>query len=135
MVKSSFHLYFLSSHHLYSIFLSQVKINPILCPDKNLTWANDKVKALGVWFCVNQEERLKKNYEEKIRNVENVLNNWHKKRLMLIGKIAVVNAVAASQMVYVISSMCSCLKSSKETNDLILSSFGITRKTKLNELE
>ena len=33
--------------------------NQILCPDKNLTWANGKVKALGVWFCVDHEESLK----------------------------------------------------------------------------
>ena len=93
--------------------------NQILCPDKNLTWANGKVKALGVWFCVNQEESLKKNYEEKVRNVGKVLNNWQNRRLTLIGKIAVVKALAASQMVYVMSSMSSCLKSLKETNDLI----------------
>ena len=37
----------------------------------------------------------------------------------MIGKIAVVKALAASQMVYVMSSMSSCLKSLKETNDLI----------------
>ena len=43
--------------------------------------------------------------------MENVLNNWHNKRLTLIGKIAVVKAVAASQM-------SSCLKSLKEINDL-----------------
>ena len=69
-----------------------------MCPDKNLTWANGKVKALGVWFCVDHEESLKKNYEDKVRNVENVLNNWHNKRLTLIGKIAVVKALAASQL-------------------------------------
>ena len=64
--------------------------------------------------------KSKKNYEEKVRNVENVLNNWHNKRLTLIGKIAVVKALAASQMVYVILSMSSCLKSLKEINDLIV---------------
>ena len=93
--------------------------NQILCPDKNLTWANGKVKALRVWFCVDHEESLKKNCEDKVRNVENVLNNWHNKRLTLIGKIAVVKALAASQMVYVMTSMSSCLKSLKEINDLI----------------
>ena len=91
-----------------------------MCPDKNLTWANGKVKALGVWFCVNQEEGLKNNYEGKVRNVENVLNNWHNERLTLIGKIAVVKAQAASQMIYVMSSLSLCLKSLKETNDVIL---------------
>ena len=74
---------------------------------------------MGVWFCVEQEESLKKNNEEKVRNVENVLHNWHNKKLTLIGKIAVVKALAASQMVYVMASMSLCLKSSKETYDLI----------------
>ena len=78
-----------------------------------------KVKALGVWFYVDHEESLKKNYEDKVRNVENVLNNWHNKRLTLICKIAVVKALAASQMVYVMTSMSSCLKSLKEVNYLI----------------
>ena len=68
----------------------------ILCPEKNLTWANSKVKSLGVWFCVDQEEGPKKNYEEKALNVANALNNWHNKRLTLIGKIAIIKALAAS---------------------------------------
>ena len=36
MVKSSFHLYFRSSHHLYSIFLSRVKMNSINWPAPNI---------------------------------------------------------------------------------------------------
>ena len=91
----------------------------IFCPEKNLTWANSKVKSLGVWFCVDQEEGPKKNYEEKALNVANALNNWHNKRLTLIGKIAIIKALAASQMVYVMSSMPSYVKSLKEVNDLI----------------
>ena len=36
MVKSSFHLCFRSSHHLYSIFLSRVKMNSINWPASNI---------------------------------------------------------------------------------------------------
>ena len=36
MVKSLFHLYFRSSHHLYFIFLSRVKINSINWPTPNI---------------------------------------------------------------------------------------------------
>ena len=36
MVKSLFHLYFRSSHHLYFIFLSRVKINSINWPAPNI---------------------------------------------------------------------------------------------------
>ena len=93
--------------------------NQIICPHKNLKWAGGKVKALGVWFCIDCEESKKKNYGEKVHKVEDILNNWGNKRLTLIGKIAVIKALAASQLVYVLSSTTSCLKSLKETNNLL----------------
>ena len=49
-----------------------------------------KVKALGVWFCIDCEESKKKNYEEKVHKVEDILDNWRNKRLTLIGKISVI---------------------------------------------
>ena len=48
-----------------------------------------RFKALGVWFCIDFEESKKKNYEEKVHKVEDILNNWRNKKLTLIGKIAV----------------------------------------------
>ena len=30
--------------------------NQILCSDKNLEWADGKVKAIGAWFCIDCEE-------------------------------------------------------------------------------
>ena len=57
-----------------------------MCPEKNLTWANGKVKALGVWFCTDQNLGLKMNYEEKVRKFEDILNNWQNKRLTVLGK-------------------------------------------------
>ena len=49
--------------------------NKILCSDKNLKWADSKVRALGVWFCINYEESKKLNYEEKVHKVGKILNN------------------------------------------------------------
>lgn len=95
------------------------QIKSIICSDKNLKWADGKVKALGVWFCIDFEDGMKTNYEEKVRKVEDILSNWQNKRLTLIGKIAVIKALAASQLVYVMSSTTSCLKSLKETNDIL----------------
>ena len=73
----------------------------------------------GVWFCIDFEESKMKNYKEKVRKVEDILNNWRNKILTLIGKISVIKALAASQLVYVLSSTASCLKSLKETNSLL----------------
>ena len=93
--------------------------NQIIYSHKNLKWTDGKVKALGVWFWVDCEESKKKNYGEKVHKVEDILNNWRNIRLTLIGKIAVIKALAASQLVYVLSSTTSCLKSLKETNKLL----------------
>ena len=90
-----------------------------ICSDKNLKWADGKVKVIGAWFCIDCEESKKKNYEEKVHKVEDILNNWRNKRLTSIRKIAVIKTLAASQLVYVLSSTTSCLKSLKETNSLL----------------
>ena len=78
--------------------------NQIMCPQKNLKWADSKVKALSVWFCTNQNEEMKTNYEDKVHKVEDILNNWQNKRLTLPGKITVIKTLAASQLVYILSS-------------------------------
>jgi len=49
--------------------------NQIIYSEKNLKWADGKVKALGTWFCIDCEESKKKNYKEKVHKVEDILNN------------------------------------------------------------
>ena len=75
MVKSSFHLYFRSSHHLYSIFLSQVKMNSINWHAPNICvfiaqlveHCNANAEAMGS----NPVEALKNFFRAKIRNCLN----------------------------------------------------------------
>ena len=50
--------------------------------------------------------------------VEGILNNWRNKRLTLIGKISVIKALAASQIVYVINNV--LFKITERTNSLVL---------------
>ena len=71
-----------------------------------------KVKALGVWFCTDQNEEMKMNYVDKVHKDENVLNNWQNKRLTLPGKITIIKMLAASQLIYILSSLrvLNCLK-------------------------
>ena len=57
------------------------------------------------------------NDEEKVRKVEDILNNWQNKRLTLSGKITVIKALAASHLV--MSSLCTCSRSLRATNDLL----------------
>ena len=62
-----------------------------------------KVYALGVWFCIFQEEAILLNYEEKRKAISNINNNWHLRRMTLLGKITVSKSLSASQLVYLIS--------------------------------
>ena len=39
-------------------------------PRKNLKWAVVKFKALGVWFCTEEGEGVKMNYQDKFHKVE-----------------------------------------------------------------
>ena len=98
---------------------SKKRSNQIMWPDKNLKWEDGRVKALGVWFCTIQNEEMKMNYEDKVHKVEDILNNWQNKRLTLPGKNTVIKTLAASQLVYILSSLRTCFKSLKEINDLL----------------
>ena len=45
---------------------------------KPITWANEKVFALGVWFSTLEDRSLNSNFIEKIRSI---LHNWSARRL------------------------------------------------------
>ena len=70
--------------------------NQIICPEKNLKWADGKVQAFRVLFCKEPNKGMKRNYEDKVHKVEGILNNWQYKRLTLPGKITVIKTLAAS---------------------------------------
>ena len=49
-------------------------------------------------FCDN-------NFTEKIEKIKKILGSWSARRLTLMGKIAILKALAVSQIVYVLSSL------------------------------
>ena len=70
-----------------------------------MKWADGKVQAFRVLFCKEPNKGMKRNYEDKVHKVEGILNNWQYKRLTLPGKITVIKTLAASQLVYIMSSL------------------------------
>ena len=66
--------------------------------DQPFQWIQNKIKTLGVWLSISHEETIMLNYEEKIEKIKNCLNNWQMRRLTLLGKIAVIKSLAASQL-------------------------------------
>ena len=75
-----------------------------------------QVKALGVWFSLHPKETLTLNNQEKFLEVKSSLSSWSLRRLSLIGKIEVLKSLAASQLVYVFSSLRTNEKVIKELN-------------------
>ena len=49
---------------------------------------------------------------------KNVPNNWHLRRLTLLGKITVVKPLAISQLIYIMFSLPTCVDIIKEVNNL-----------------
>ena len=61
-----------------------------LCPEKDLKWVTDKLKALGVCISTDPVVSMKENYNDKLRKVRNCLSCWEYRRLSLLGKIVVL---------------------------------------------
>ena len=75
----------------------------ILCPEKNLKWVKDKVKALGVWFSTDPKVTMETNYSDRLTNVNECLGSWEYRRLSLLGKITVLKSLIVSKLVYILS--------------------------------
>jgi len=74
-----------------------------LFPEKNFKWPENKVKFLGVWLSIDPSITLNMNYKEKMDKISNILSNWRHRRLTLMGKIQVMESLAASQLTYIAS--------------------------------
>ena len=54
-----------------------------LCPEKDLKWVTDKLKALGVWISSDPMVFMEANYNEKLVKIRNCLSCWEYRRLSL----------------------------------------------------
>ena len=72
---------------------------------KPITWANEKVFALGEWFLTLEDRSLNSNFIEKIEKIRSILDNWSARRLTLLGKITIIKTLAVSKIVYILSSL------------------------------
>ena len=87
--------------------------------NQNIKWSFRKVKSLGVWFSINREEAVLLNYQEKKEKISKILSCWQLRRLTLLGKVTVIKSLAASQLVYIMSSLPSSQSYLKEIHQLL----------------
>ena len=66
----------------------------------NFKWPKESVQALGVHFSYDEQYSNRLNFEEKIQNIEKVLNAWRRRNLTLIGRIKIVKSLGLSKIIY-----------------------------------
>ena len=65
------------------------------------------------------EEAVVINYQEKKEKISKILSCWLLRRLTLLGKVAIIKSLAASQLVYIMSSLPSSQSYLKEIHQLL----------------
>ena len=105
-----------------------------LCPEKDLKWVTDKLKALGVWISTDPMVSMKANYNKKLRKVRNCLSCWEHRRLSLLGKIVVLKSLIGSQLVYILSPLPTNYAALDVINNMFYSFLWSGRGTKLSEM-
>ena len=101
-------------------------------PERNLKWAKDSVKALGVWFSTIMTKALSLNYNDKIEKIQSIKESWATRRFL--GKLQ-------SQKPFLHLSWCTSWRHSRHTTaplkkltNFSLNSCGMVKVTKSNVL-
>ena len=105
-----------------------------LCPEKDLKWVTDKLKALGVWISSDPMVSMEANYNEKLLKIRNCLSCLEYRRLSLLGKIVVLKRLIASQFVYILSPLLTKHAFLGEINNMFYDFLWSGRGTKLSDM-
>ena len=85
----------------------------------NFNWPVDPICALGVFFSYDTTKADNLNFNEKLRNMEKVLNIWKNRKLTLIGRINIVKTLGLSKLIFNSSKLTLPLNLSDTINDMI----------------
>ena len=76
-----------------------------LCDEYPLDWSQEPLKALGVVFSPLVFNIWDLNSKEVLLKVKNILNQWSRRKLTLIGRITVIKSLALSKFVHLFISL------------------------------
>ena len=71
----------------------------------DINWAQKPIKALGIYFGCNKSECESLNWEEKLKQCENLINKWLKRNLTFFCKIKVIKTLLMPKFVYLVQSV------------------------------
>ena len=66
----------------------------------NIAWPSEPIYALGIYFSYDEAIAFKKNFEQKLNSMKNILNLWKSRNLTLHGRIIILKSLALSKLVY-----------------------------------
>ena len=72
---------------------------------KHLKLNYNAFKTLGIWFSKNEEESLLLNFNEKIKNIQKLINIWHSRNLSLKGKVTIIKALLLPKIYHLLSTI------------------------------
>ena len=74
------------------------------CTLYNIKWTKEPIRYLGIYIGYDSQKCFKLNFENRIRQVDEVLTQAAKRNLTLFGKVCIIKSLALAKIIYV--SMC-----------------------------
>ena len=81
-----------------AIWLGQLKNNEDT--PFGFKWPKEPILSLGIFFSPNRTLAEKLNFGAKVRELEQTLNTWRRRKLTLYGKINIVRTLGLSKLIY-----------------------------------
>ena len=120
--------------------MDQVKHRQNSCALCNIKWPVKPIRYLGIYIGYDTQTCYNLNYEDKIRQIDEVLAQASKRNLTLFGKVCIIKSLTLSKIIYV--SLCLKIPDSviKEIDQKIFRFLWgkrdrIKRKSVINKLE
>ena len=89
-----------------AIWIGSMKESALnLCQRKKIVWTQEPFTVLGVIFSTNIAEIPELNYVHKLATIKNVIKQWQKRRLSVLGKITVVKTILIPKLVHLFISI------------------------------
>ena len=90
-----------------------------LYTQRKLSWTNNPSVLLGISLGTELNEVIRKNYEQMINKIQNIVKLWKNRQITLIGRITIIKVLLLSQLIYRLSVLPSPLpEQMKKINDI-----------------
>ena len=75
--------------------------NKTLCPEIKLNWS-DNFTLLGIKFSTDLMQMISENYASKVQSIKNIVDNYKKRKLSILGKVTVLKTLAIPKLAYLL---------------------------------